>query len=197
MIRRIGAAFVLSIGVAMAPATLSAQQHEHDADQARASSGPMVTHMMAYMPQRLLSMQEDLGLSEDQVLQLEEMAETAFERRHQHMDPMMAGGEEACSMLSADSPDWTAYRERMQAMAARMASNHVSMMQVAFEARAVLSPEQVEALGASGSMHGMHSGEAGHAMAGGGSMMQGDMMEGGMMQDGMMRMMGGMCMPGR
>lgn len=181
MLRRISAAFILSIGVAMAPASVDAQQHDHGADQMQASSGMMGSQMMAYMPQRLLAMQEPLELSEDQRTRLQELAEAASERSRRHMDQMMAHGQGTCEMPSGDEPDWSAYEERMGAMAAGMVAGHVSMMRTAVDARSVLSAEQIETVSsAAGMQHGMHGGEGDHAM----------------MQGGMMQMMNGMCMGG-
>jgi len=208
MFKRISAAFILSAVVAVAPAAVDAQQHDHDADQARASSGTMgTTHMMAYMPQRLLSMQESLGLSEGQLSRLQEMADATSEQSHGHMEEMMLRGQGTCDMLSGDSPDWAVYEDRMEAMADGIVSGHVSMMRRAVEARSVLTPDQIETV-AAGMQQGMHGGEAdpsmmqGGEMQGGGmsgGMMQGGMMQGGMMQGGMMQMMqmmSGMCLGG-
>ncbi|MDE3013868.1 MAG: Spy/CpxP family protein refolding chaperone [Gemmatimonadota bacterium] len=178
MFKKISAALILSVAVAMAPASVDAQQHDH-ADQAQGSSGTMGTHMRAYMPQRLLSMQEALGLSEGQMSRLQEMAEAASEQSHGHMEQMMARGQGACEMVSGDSPDWDAYQDRMEAMADGMVSGHVSMMRSAVEARSVLSPDQIETV-AAGMQHGMNGGETDHSM----------------MQGGMMQMMSAMCMGG-
>lgn len=189
MFKKISTALILSAAVAMAPASIAAQQHDHDADQVQGSSGTMGSHMMAYMPQKLLSMHEALGLSEDQRSRLQEMAEAASERSHRQMEQMMVRGQGACDMVSGDPPDWDAYEDRMQAMAEGMVTGHVSMMRTAVEARSILSPDQIETV-AAGMQHSMEGGEAGH------SMMQGGMMQGGMMEGGMTQMMNAMCMGG-
>lgn len=193
-------ALALSLGLLVSAMPASAQ-HRHDEATAANTSPVMGMQMMTFMPARLLSQADRLGLSPAQTSRLEELGEAMGEQ--QAMNHMTTDVRAMCAELSDEAPDWDAYAEEMQEMASRMATMHVAMMRRAVEARSVLTPAQIEMVKQDADQHrmqGMHGaagpdsgGQAMSAMMPDG-MGVGAMMDGAMMQ--MMHMMAGGCSGG-
>lgn len=173
---------IIAVGALLASAPVAAQQQGHQgAHQAQAGEHGAMHHCAAMMggphPQMLLNHGEALGLTSDQVGQLEALRDEAKETAMPHMQPAMQAHGEAADLLKADSPDFQAYEAKLREAADHMVRAHAGMARVGVQARQVLTEEQhaeLEKLGSAkgmmrGGQHGMEMGEGGHgAMAGGG-----------------------------
>ena len=187
-------ALALSLGLLMSAMPASAQ-HRHDEATAANPSPMMGMQMMAFMPARLLSQADRLGLSPAQTSRLEELGEAMGGR--EAMNHMATDARAMCAELSDETPDWDVYAEEMQEMASRMATMHVAMVRRAVEARSVLTPAQIEMVRQDAHaqrMPGAHG--AAKPDAGGGAMspmMPDGMGAGAMMDEAMMQMMHAMA----
>ena len=145
----------------------------------------------------LPTMADTLGLSNDQVAQLEKLQQEFQKERQQAMETMMSTRKEMHGMMQGDTPDPDQVRALMQ----KMAGQHADMMATGYEIgtrmRQVLTEEQQERLGEMSPqqmqrhmMSGMSMTDMMQMMR----MMRGGMMGGGRMgpmMDGSMRGPGG------
>ncbi|MFO7892818.1 MAG: Spy/CpxP family protein refolding chaperone [Longimicrobiales bacterium] len=134
---------------------------------------------MAMGPGMVLRLQESLGLTEDQVTELETLRDSAQSTMRQHMMQGMQVMHAASEQLGSDSPDLDAYEARVREATNHMVQAHTAMARAAVEARQVLTPEQRERLALARSMMK----EMRQGMMGGGMMNRG-MMDRGMMNQG-------------
>jgi hypothetical protein len=106
--------------------------------------------MMATMqttPGMLLKKADELGLDETQRSTLAEMNERFQGEHRQHMEAAKSLRETADEALKGDSPDWEAYQETLLEAGNHMTLAHVSMTRASFEAKALLTREQLEMVG--------------------------------------------------
>ncbi len=100
--------------------------------------------MGGVQPAILLEHRDELGLTADQVRQLEAINEQATGSAH--MQGAMAMKLQAAELLQGDEPDLAAYEQALREAMEHMIHAHVEMAATASEARAVLTAEQREHL---------------------------------------------------
>lgn len=177
---------IIATTVALAAMAMpaAAQQQGH-AQHGQGTPGPEgmqgMEHCLSMMgappPGMMLRHQEELGLSADQVGQLETLKDEAGAQSHR--TEVMAAHARAAAALESDDPDWPAYEAALRAAADHMVQAHTAMAKAAVEAGDVLSAAQREQL--AGLDHGMSGMMPGMAGDGGGHMgMMGCMMMSGM-----------------
>lgn len=131
----------------------------------------MMNHGMMGMPsaQHLISMKEELNLSEVQLANLETLASRASAAVENHMERAMAARSHATEIFNRNAGGFDDYGEALRSAATHMAEIHIAMARSGFEAQNLLSPEQKEAVSeASSGSHGMHeAGMMGGGMRGG------------------------------
>jgi len=111
-------------------------------------------------PAVILEMRDSLGLSEEQVGQLEEIRDRHHTAHSQMGDGPMGAHSRAKEAITGDNPDFQAYESALRDMADSMVQMHVGMARSAAEAREVLTAEQQEMLTqiGQGMMRGMRMG---------------------------------------
>lgn len=101
---------------------------------------------MAGGPGMILSLEETLGLTEDQVETLQTMKESADSGVQEHMMQGMEARQAATEILQAESPDLGTYEERLQEAANHMVLAHTVMARADLQAREELIEEQRQKL---------------------------------------------------
>jgi Spy/CpxP family protein refolding chaperone len=155
--------------LALAAAPLAGQQEHEHGEQAgqhemqggmqgmmgmqEMMGGGMGMDMMSMMatmrttPGMLLKKADELGLDETQRSTLAEMNERFQGEHRQHMEAAKSLRETADEALKGDSPDWETYQATLLDAGNHMTLAHVSMTRASFEAKALLTPEQLELVG--------------------------------------------------
>ena len=101
---------------------------------------------MAGGPGMILSLEETLGLTEDQVETLQRMKESADSGVQQHMMQGMEARQAATEILQSESPDLGTYEERLQEAANHMVLAHTVMARADLQAREELIEQQRQKL---------------------------------------------------
>lgn len=101
---------------------------------------------MAGGPGMILSLEETLGLTEDQVETLLTMKESADSGVQEHMMQAMEARQAATEILQSESPDLGTYEERLQEAANHMVLAHTVMVRADLQAREELIEEQRQKL---------------------------------------------------
>lgn len=96
----------------------------------------------------ILGAAEELGLDELQIERLEAIRERSLEIHGAHMEASVGAREEASVILGADVLDLDEYEQALWEAAQHMVTAHLGLVRLSFEARDLLSPEQVERLDA-------------------------------------------------
>lgn len=91
----------------------------------------------------LLGMRDALDLTDDQVGRLTTIRDELAATAQPLMTAMMSSHRAAAEALRADTPDFDAYQQGLQAAANIMVQAHVAMARAQTEARALLTPEQL------------------------------------------------------
>lgn len=97
-------------------------------------------------PAMILGLEESLELTDDQVARLEALHESAQTEMRQHRMQGMQTMRSAQELLEGESPDLSAYEERLREAANHMVLAHTAMARAGVDARALLTPEQRERL---------------------------------------------------
>jgi cytochrome c556 len=144
------------IALLLAPAGLSAQQHQHrggdttrrgmmmEQGQGMMSEGMMMPGMAvrAFDPEKLLAQRADLGLTDEQVQRLEQLQADA---KRTHDDAMASHDryrDQMMEAMGADTPDPTTVQGLMAGAHASMGEAHWAEMHAALEAMRVLTETQ-------------------------------------------------------
>ena len=101
---------------------------------------------MAGGPGMILSLEETLSLTEDQVETLQRMKESADSGVQEHMMQGMEARQAATEILQSESPDLGTYEERLQEAANHMVLAHTVMARADLQARDELTEEQRQKL---------------------------------------------------
>ena len=133
------------------------ERHQHEHAQSPESAQMMMHGMMGQgmmgmgmgmmeaglpTPEVILQMRDHLGLSEEQVGQLEAAQTALAEAGHEHMEHMMTVRASASEILNADSPDFDAYESTLWGMATHMMQVHLAAARAGVRSREILTPEQ-------------------------------------------------------
>ena len=117
---------------------------------------------MAYglpSPGVILGMQDDLGLTDSQVSQLESLQTNVQETLRADMTSAREARGQAASILESATPDLHAYRQELQEAATDQVDAQVALANASVEARGFLTPEQQQKVQDGVSMlHGMFQG---------------------------------------
>ncbi len=115
--------------------------------------------MLAYglpSPGVILGMQDDLGLTDAQVSQLESLRTNVRETLRADLTSARQARQEAASMLESKTPDLQAYEQKLQEAATDQVHAQVAVANASVEARGILTPEQSQKVQDGISMlHGM------------------------------------------
>ncbi len=130
--------------------------------RAQAMHGGEAMMMRHPGPGMLLRMEEALGLTEDQVAELEAMHAEARDAMQAHREAARTARTGAHEAMMADSPDLDAFQAAMEEAAMHDVQATVAMARVHLQANEVLTPEQQETLGAR--MKEMHENMQGEGM---------------------------------
>ncbi|MGM0669164.1 MAG: Spy/CpxP family protein refolding chaperone [Gemmatimonadota bacterium] len=114
--------------------------------------GGMMDMGMAGGAGMILSLEESLDLSEDQVQRLEEMQESIRDEVQQHTSQAMEAGQAAMEALQSDTPDLGTYEESLREAADHSILAHTAMARSDVEARQLLTAEQQKDLAFTRSM---------------------------------------------
>jgi uncharacterized membrane protein len=115
--------------------------------------------MMPTGPQALLAARAELGLSDEQVAQLEELAEGSSGEHAADMEAAKQARREASQELATEDPDLDSYRRSLEGAAEHMIAAHMTMTKTSIDALTVLTEEQKAEV-----KHGMSL--VGHMMCG-------------------------------
>jgi len=148
------------------------------------------SHMTAFM---LPALADTLGLSDQQVKQINQLKSEAMSQRNDHREQMMAQRQEFMSLFEEGAqPSADAVRQHVTAMAEMRANQQAAMYETAQQMRQVLTDEQrtmLDSLTPQQQMRQMMSQMPMMDMMQMMRSMHGGMMGGGMMQGGMMQNM--------
>jgi Spy/CpxP family protein refolding chaperone len=142
--------------LALAATPLSAQQHEHGDQDGKPAMGQMMggdMNMMSMMtmmqttPAALLRNADDMGLDDSQRAALQEIEERFAGEHKDNMEEVESLHATAAETIAVDSPDWESYEATLREAADHMVSAHVAMTRASFEAKAILTAEQLESIG--------------------------------------------------
>lgn len=174
---------------ALAAAPVLGQQHRHgqhgDTTASMMRSGMMQGGMMrddmmrddmmgmmqAMLPQPrlLLAAGDQLGLTPDQTEKLVALRDQVSEQGTAHMQAAMSAHQAAAEALQGDEVDLGAYEAGLRQATDHMVTARMAMARAAVEARAMLTPGQLEKLdGLVSLMRHMHGGMTTGAMMGSG-----------------------------
>lgn len=164
--------FAAATALALAASPVLAQEHQHE--RPAPEGGEKAGHMMQGMhggmagcpmmggmggmhgPAMILEASEALGLTDEQTRALTELKDAG--EHHHHMQAAMEAHRTAAAALENGAADIDAYAAALEQAADHMVMAHVAMARSALDAKAVLTPEQVEKLdGIMKEMHGEHS----------------------------------------
>lgn len=130
--------------------------------RAHAGHGGAAMMMEHPGPGMLLRMEEALGLTADQVTELEAMHAEAREAMQTHREAAQTARTRAHEAMMADAPDLDAFQAALEEAAMHDVQATVAMARVHLQANEVLTPEQQETLGAR--MKEMHENMRGEGM---------------------------------
>lgn len=166
-------------------------------------------HRASMMTFMLPVLADTLGLSEQQIEQVNQLKSEAMTQRQEHQEQMTGQREELINLFEGDQhPAPDAVRQRLTAMAEMRAGQQAAMYETAQQMRQVLSDEQLQTLGSlthqqkmrqmmtqmpmmdmMKMMRTMHGGMMGQGMMQGGVMQNMPMGKDGMMKQGGMQNM--------
>lgn len=159
--KRILTTFALVLAL---PLAVAAQEQEpemergmmrgHAMMQGHAMHGDMAMMMQQPGPGMLLQLRGTLGLTDDQVAELEAMQATAHESMQAHREAAAAARTRAHEAMTGDSPDLEAFQAALEEAAQHHVQVMVAMARVHTQAGDVLSDEQQTTLETV--MQGMH-----------------------------------------
>jgi len=144
----------MTIALLLAPAGLRAQQHQHrggDTTQRRMmmGQGMMGEGMMmpgmavrGFAPEKLLAQRADLGLTDEQAKQLEQLQADAKRAHDEAMASHDKYRDQMTKAMAGDVPDPTVIHGLMAGAHASMGEAHWAEMQAALEAMQVLTEAQ-------------------------------------------------------
>lgn len=125
-------------------------------------AGARMGMMMAYglpSPGVILGMQDDLGLTDAQVSQLESVQTNVQETLRADLTSAREAREQAVSILQSSNPDLSAYQQKLQQAATDQVDAQVALANASVEARGLLTPEQLQKVQDGISLlHGMFQG---------------------------------------
>ncbi len=168
-------AFALTLALALPLAVTAQGQQGHDMNGGM-MQGPEMMHsgmiqegmhgamMTQPGPGMLLRLQETLGLSEEQVAQLEAMHEEARTAMQEHQEAARSARMQAHHAMMGDTPDLSAFESALEEAAMHDVQATVAMARVHVQAGDVLTEEQQATLATL--IQGMHEmqGEGMHPM---------------------------------
>lgn len=98
-------------------------------------------------PATLLGAAEQLGLDDEQRERLEALNRRSEEIHEAHMAASAVARQEAAAMMGGETPDLDAYEQALWEAAQHMVTAQLGMVRLGFEARSVLTADQLERMG--------------------------------------------------
>ncbi len=98
-------------------------------------------------PATILGAAEELGLDDEQMDRLEALDRRSEELHEAHMAASEKARQEAAAMIGGETPDLDAYEQALWEAAQHMVTVHLGMVRLGFEARSVLTADQLERMG--------------------------------------------------
>lgn len=120
--------------------------HQGMASMHRGMAGMHCAMMDGTAPGMVLRHADHLGLSTDQVRQIETLRDRTHAAAMPHMRQAMTAHTGARALLDVDQPDLDAYEEGLRDAASHMVQAHAAMARAAVATRDVLSDEQRDQL---------------------------------------------------